>query len=198
MSVEEGYRERYCSGNTPWDVGKPDFNLIDVVADWPVAPCKCLDMGCGTGDNSVWLAQNGFAVTATDTSPEALDLAREKAAQSGVECVFLHLNFLESRVEGGPFGFAFDRGCFHSFGDEELRERFARNVAGHLEQGGLWLTLAGNADERRRGPGPPQLTAARIVNAVEPFFEVLLLESTRFGSSRPDPPRAWKCLMKKR
>ncbi len=31
MTVEERYRQRYKSGDTPWDVGQPDFNLIEVV-----------------------------------------------------------------------------------------------------------------------------------------------------------------------
>ena len=36
MTVEERYRERYKSGDTPWDVGQPDFNLIEVVTKKPI------------------------------------------------------------------------------------------------------------------------------------------------------------------
>jgi len=31
MGVEEKYQERYKAKNTPWDIGKPDFNLVEVV-----------------------------------------------------------------------------------------------------------------------------------------------------------------------
>jgi hypothetical protein len=31
MSVEELYKERYKTGTTPWDIGRPDFNLIEIV-----------------------------------------------------------------------------------------------------------------------------------------------------------------------
>ena len=41
-------------------------------------------------------------------------------------------------------------------------------------------------------------SARDIVNAVEPHFEMLSLVSGDFGSNRPDPPRAWVCLMRKR
>jgi len=82
MTVEEQYRERYKSGDTPWDVGQPDFNLIEIVTQKPILSCKVLDIGCGTGDNSIWLAQNRFQVIGTDTSDIALEKAREKAATS--------------------------------------------------------------------------------------------------------------------
>lgn len=198
MTIEEGYGERYKSGDTPWDVGQPDFNLIEVVTQKPVPPCKVLDIGCGTGDNSLWLARNGFQVTGTDTSDIAIDKAKEKASKAGVACDFVLVDFLKHKIEGAPFGFVFDRGCFHSFGSENDRSRFARNVAAHLEEAGLWLTIAGNADEHRRSPGPPQRTAGDIVLAVEPCFKVLSLTSSHFGSDSPHPPRAWRCLMQKR
>ncbi|MCF8026656.1 MAG: class I SAM-dependent methyltransferase [Desulfobacteraceae bacterium] len=73
MTVEEGYKKRYKSGNTPWDIGKPDFNLIEVVTQRPVSGCNALDIGCGTGDNTIWLAQNNFKVIGTDTSEDAID-----------------------------------------------------------------------------------------------------------------------------
>jgi SAM-dependent methyltransferase len=198
MTVEEQYRDRYKSGDIPWDVGRPDFNLIEVVTKKPILSCKVLDIGCGTGDNSVWLAQNGFKVVSTDTSDIALEKAEEKASKAGVECDFFLVDFLKSKVEGAPFGFVFDRGCFHSFSSENDRRRFAQNVANHLEETGLWMTIVGNADEHRQGHGPPQRTACDIILAVEPYFEVLSLATTHFGSNHPAPPRAWRCLMQKR
>lgn len=198
MSIPEGYQERYKTGNAPWDIGKPDFNLIEVVTQKPIPPCKALDVGCGTGDNAIWLAQNGFQVVAIDTSDIALEKAREKAHEANVECDFRLIDFLMSEVDGAPFSFVFDRGCFHSYASEEERILFAKNVAQHLGVGGLWLTLVGNADDRREGPGPPRRTALDIVSAVETYFEVLSLISTHFVSNRPTPPRAWRCLMQRR
>ena len=198
MTVEDRYKERYKSCDTPWDIGQPDFNLIELVTKRPILSCRVLDVGCGTGDNSIWLAQNRFQVIGTDTSDIALEKAKEKASKANVECDFILVDFLRDKIEGAPFGFVFDRGCFHSFSSKKDRKRFAKNVAAHLEEDGLWLTIVGNADEHRQGPGPPQLTAGDIILAVEPYFMILSLLSSHFGSNRPNPPRAWTCLMQKR
>jgi SAM-dependent methyltransferase len=198
MADENSFKERYQAGDTPWDIGKPDSNLIRTVTTTPIKPCKALEIGCGTGDNAVWLSQQDFQVLGIDTSEIAIAKAEEKASKANAKCAFLVSDIPTSRVEGGPFGFAFDRGCFHTLGSDEERIRFAENVDGHLEKDGLWLSLLGNADEQRDGPGPPQRSARDIVNAVEPYFEILSLVTGYFGSNRPNPPRAWVCLMRKR
>ncbi|MCG8376111.1 MAG: class I SAM-dependent methyltransferase, partial [Chlorobiales bacterium] len=106
--------------------------------------------------------------------------------------------FLKQQVDGAPFGFVFDRGCFHSFDSAEERRLFAENVGAHLGKGGLWLSLIANADAPQRDPGPPRLSAAEIVFVIEPFFEIRSLVSGHLDSNRPDPVRCWVCMMKKR
>jgi SAM-dependent methyltransferase len=198
MAVEKHFKERYEAGDTPWDIGKPDFNLIQTITTMPINPRKALDIGCGTGDNAIWLSQQNFHVIGIDTSEIAIEKAKEKALKANVKCTFIVADILTNQTEGAPFGFVFDRGCFHSLNSDKERERFAKNVNGHLEKDGLWLSLVGNADEQRHAAGPPQRTARDIVNAVEPYFEILSLVSSYFGSNRPNPPRAWVCLMRKR
>ena len=198
MAEENRFKERYKRGDTPWDIGKPDFNLIQTVTTTPIKPCKALEIGCGTGDNSIWLSQQNFHMVGIDASEIAIEKAKEKALKANAPCTFMVSDILTSRVEGVPFGFAFDRGCFHTLSSDEERKSFAENVNGHLGKDGLWLSLLGNADEQRDGPGPPQRSARDIINAVEPYFEILSLVSGHFGSNRPNLPRAWVCLMRKR
>jgi SAM-dependent methyltransferase len=198
MTVEKRYKERYEAHFTPWDIGKPDFNFIQTVTSTPIEPCKALDIGCGTGDNAIWLSRQNFHVLGIDTSEIAIDKAKEKALKANVKCTFIVLDFLTNRIEGAPFGFVFDRGCFHSLNSDKKRKSFAEKVNDHLEKDGLWLSLVGNADEQRHGLGPPQRTARDIVNSVETYFEILSLVSSHFGSISPNPPRAWVCLMRKR
>jgi SAM-dependent methyltransferase len=164
----------------------------------PIKPCNAVDIGCGTGDNAIWLSQQGFHVLGIDTSELAIERAKEKTLKANANCSFLVSNILTSQFEGALFGFAFDRGCFHVLDSDQERKTYAESVNRHLEKDGLWLSLIGNADEQRQSPGPPQRSARDIVNAVEPYFEILSLVSGHFGANRPNPPRAWICLMRKR
>jgi len=183
--IEEQYKEQYKAGNTPWDIGKPDFNLIQTVPTMVIKPCKALDIGCGTGYNSIWLSRKGFDVIGIDASEIAIQKSLDEASKANVKCTFIEIDFLTNKIEGAPFGFAFDRGCFHSFNSNEERKIFAKNVADHLEKDGLWMSILGNADEQRDRPGPPQRTARDIINSVEPYFEILSLVSSHFGSNHP-------------
>lgn len=194
--MENRFEERYRTGNLPWDHGTVDGNLVAAIARADIKPCKVLDVGCGTGDNAIWLAGQGYEVVACDLSATAIRLAREKEGADA--CRFLVADFLADEIPGDPFDFAFDRGCLHCFDEPHQRAAFAEKVARLLEEGGLWLSLVGNADEPKRDIGPPQLSVLQIAQAVEPGFEILALESGHFGSDQTDPPRAWVCMMRKR
>jgi SAM-dependent methyltransferase len=198
MTPEDRFTERYREGSAPWDIGMADVNLVHVVTTLPIAPCKAVDLGCGTGDNAIWLSQQNFIVVGVDAAEIAIEKAREKAAKANARCTFAVLNILNDQVDGAPFGFAFDRGCFHTLDSASERKTFAKQVSRHLDANGLWLSLIADADEKRVGPGPPQRSARDVANAVEPYFEIPSLVSGHFGSNRPDPPRAWICLMRKR
>ncbi len=192
------FREMYEQGNTPWDTGRADENLIRAVDRHGISPCTALEIGCGTGDNALWLAAQGFRVTAFDSVDLAIEQARAKLSGGKLPCRFFVADFPRDEIPGGPFGLVFDRGCFHSFPAEDERAEFARKVAACLVRGGHWLSLIGSADQRREGVGPPQLRAGHIAAAVETDFEILSLTASYFDSDLENRPKAWVCLMRKR
>ena len=114
-SKQKQYKEQYKAKTTPWDIGRPDFNLIDIVNKKPIEKCKALDIGCGSGHNSIWLAQHGFSVTGVDVSKIAIQKGEKNALKDNATCTFLLLDILEKDIPGLPFNFIFDRGCFHSY-----------------------------------------------------------------------------------
>ncbi|MCV7168364.1 class I SAM-dependent methyltransferase [Mycobacterium manitobense] len=88
-----GARERVWSGRVnPW--------LAETAA--PLSPGRALDLGCGEGGDSVWLAEHGWLVTAVDISPTALDRAAAAAEAAGVTARidFQRHDLLESFPDG--------------------------------------------------------------------------------------------------
>jgi SAM-dependent methyltransferase len=168
MRTQGDWNERYETGDLPWDTGRPDGHLQELLVDGIISPGPALELGSGTGTNAIWLAGQGFEVTAIDISDKAIAAAKVKAGEAKSEATFLALDILEDAIPGGPFEFAYDRGCFHSFREPADRARFAEIVAANLADGGIWQSEIGNRDEPPRDVGPPQLAALDIVTAVEP------------------------------
>jgi methyl halide transferase len=199
---EQMYRDKF----TPWDVKSPDSHLAEIVKNTPVKPCRALELGCGTGTNAIWLARQGFTVTALDLSETALEQARKKDGADA--CTFELADFFDDPLPGTDFGFVFDLGCMHGFTNPEHRNMLAGRVARCLSEGGCWLNLSSSLD----GPhiGPNRLSAREITAAVEPYFQILSLTATVFDDMSPadrealglpsgfPTPLAFSCLMRKR
>lgn len=192
------WEARYATGPLPWDSGEVDTHLISVVEAHHLQPCPALEIGCGTGTNAIWLAKRGFQVTGTDLAQNAIDKARAKVATAGVQCALRIGDFLVDEPPGGPFGFIYDRGCFHVFQADEARARFAARVAGLLTPQGIWHSLVGSTDGPPREAGPPRVSASEIITALEPHFEIIELRSTHFAPEGEAHARAWVVVARRR
>lgn len=85
----------------------------DIRAD--VLPGRALDLGCGTGTDSIYLAQHGWHVTGIDMVPEALAIARRHAAGAGGRASFVQGDVMRlGDVVQGSFDLLLDFGCFHT------------------------------------------------------------------------------------
>ena len=190
--------QRYVDDDLPWDTGEPDVHLTAVVEEYEIEPGRALEVGCGTGTNAVWLAEQGFEVTGVDLSETAIGRAEARAAEAGVDCRLVAADFLADPVADGPFDFAYDRGVFHVFDDADDRSRFATRLAKRLAPDGLWHSLIGSTDGPPRDSGPPRRSARDVARAVEPHFEILELTSTPFDQGRHSDARAWRLVARRR
>jgi SAM-dependent methyltransferase len=127
------FRAFYRIGFTPWD-GHPIAaslrTLIEGTGDSPaLAAASALDVGCGTGDTSIYLAQHGWQVTGVDFVPKAIKKARAKAAAAGVSVDFRHGDATRLCREGlgTGFGLIVDQGCLHGMSGDD-RDRYVREV----------------------------------------------------------------------
>jgi len=72
---------------------KPSTLLVDHLPS--LSKGKALDLACGAGKNSIFLAQNGFDVDAVDASPVAIEKSKEEAREAGVK-----VDFTTAELEG--------------------------------------------------------------------------------------------------
>jgi SAM-dependent methyltransferase len=85
---------------------------------------EVLDIGCGLGDNAIFLAGRGHRVTALDGSPTAIRKAEERARAQGAEVDFGVVDATELRGYEGRFDSVLDSALYHCL-DEEQRLRYA-------------------------------------------------------------------------
>ena len=100
----------------PFFVPKPDENLVAYVERGLLpAGGRALDLGCGPGRNSLYLASLGYEVDAVDLSATAIAWAEERAHKAGAtgSVRFVCGNAFTTPALDGPYDLIYDSGCFH-------------------------------------------------------------------------------------
>lgn len=193
------WNERYLDGNIPWDTGIPEPLLVEAIRAEVVSPGRALEVGCGTGTNARWLAEQGFEVLGVDIASDAVERARAiEPAAGAAPCRFEVADFLAQPLADTGFDFVFDRGCFHTLDDADDRARFAANVAGALNGTGVWLSVIGSTEGPARDVGPPRRSARDVIAAIEPSLELVRLETAYFHPHLDRRPKAWLALARRR
>lgn len=196
---ERDWQSHYESGIPPWETGQPSRELARVIAEQQIKPGRVIELGCGSGINAVWLAQQGFDVTALDFTPLAIDKARQRASAAGVLVRFVLADVLHLAEDFAPFPFFFDRGCYHCVRTENARA-YLQTLGKITSPGSLGLILAGNAKEPSPpGQGPPVVSAEEIHAELMPAFEIVALREFRFDTSQEiaPAPLGWSCLLRR-
>lgn len=128
------FRIFYRIGFTPWDghpLARSVRDLVEGTGDTaPLAAGSALELGCGTGDCSIYLAQHGWRVTAVDFVAKPLERARAKATKAGAAVDFVQADVTQlSRAGiGANFELIVDNACLHNMSDAD-RDAYVREVS---------------------------------------------------------------------
>ena len=183
------WNERYQSADTPWDTGIVPPELHELIETGALRPAGvALDLGCGTGTNSAYLARLGFAVFGVDLAVTALQRARTKARIAGLPANFCAGDVADLGFLPVQASFALDIGCLHSLSPDD-RARYALSLAARLERGGLYL-MYGFDQGVELDSGPAGFAAGEVAQRFAPQFEVLW----RRPSFQGERPVAWYLL----
>jgi 2-polyprenyl-3-methyl-5-hydroxy-6-metoxy-1,4-benzoquinol methylase len=146
-------------GIPPWDIGRPQKEIIRLAEDGEISG-RVLDVGCGTGENALYLASLGFEVWGVDAAPTAIKKAKEKAKERGITVNFLVSDALKLQLLQTKFDTVIDCGLFHVFSDEE-RPIYAANLSSVLYPDGKYFMLCFSENELG-SYGPRRVTQAEI------------------------------------
>lgn len=127
--------------NIPWNFKTPPDVLENLVRTGTITPCKTIDLGCGTGNYAIYLASEGFDVTAVDISSSAIKIAKNNASQKGIDCNFIIADVLgDLKQVQSTFNFAYDWELLHHIFPSD-REKYIRDVYKLLNPGGRYLSV---------------------------------------------------------
>ena len=147
-------------GMPPWDIGRPQSEIVRLAKQGGIKG-RVLDVGCGTGENALYLAERGAEVVwGVDGAALAIEQAQTKATERELDARFLVGNALKLERLGTLFDTVLDSGMFHTFSDEE-RPRFERSLAAVLRPGGTFYMLCWSEQEPGSW-GPRRVTQAEI------------------------------------
>ncbi len=125
----------------PWNIEIPPDVLSKLVDSGKVKPCKTIDLGCGTGNYSIYLASLGFDVTGIDISPTAIKIAKENAKKKGIKCNFIVADALDDMNEvKSTFDFAYDWELLHHIFPKQ-RKAYVKNVYEILRPRAQYLSV---------------------------------------------------------
>ncbi len=166
----EGWNERYSTTDLVWSVTPNQFVAAEC-AD--LTPGRAVDLAAGEGRNAIWLARQGWQVTAVDFSQAGLDKGRELAGDTEVEWVCA-----DATAWVGDPTYDLSVLAYLQLPAAERREAVRRGFE-CLYPGGTFLLVAHDTTNLAEGTGGPQdlrvlMTADDVLDDLEgQSFEVV-------------------------
>lgn len=149
----------YRADRPPWEIDRPQ-PAVQRLLDAGAFHGDVLDVGCGSGENTMLLASRGVHVLGVDWAAAAVEMARGKAAERSLDVTFEVADALRLDGLGRSFDTILDSALFHTFSDE-ARLEYVPSL-GSVTRGGSMLFLLCFSELEPWGGGPRRVTQAEI------------------------------------
>lgn len=136
---KESFEITYEKPGAVWTETKPPKELIKLVKT--LKPCKVLDVGCGEGFYSIYLASKGFEVVGIDFSEKAIMYAKENARKNNVNVKFIVMNVMNLSKLKNKFDFILEWAVMHHI-PHEKRKKYVEEICKVLKKGGKYLSIS--------------------------------------------------------
>lgn len=144
----EHWDQRYAEAGRLWS-GEPNALLVDVAASLPRG--RALELGSGEGADAIWLAEQGWQVTAVDLSGVALDRAAEAAKTRGVSVRWVQADLREYAPPERSFDLV---ATFYLHLPAAGRRAVLARAVTAVAPGGALLVVGHDRSQAAEAPGP--------------------------------------------
>jgi 2-polyprenyl-3-methyl-5-hydroxy-6-metoxy-1,4-benzoquinol methylase len=181
--MESVYKRASKPSDLLWHSEDPSPFLVKAMKG-RTQPGTALDLGCGAGVFSVYMAKAGYKVTGLDFIPKALDLARAQAKENDVNANWVHADLFQWNPQT-KFDIILDSGCLHTISDAT---GFKEKIVSWLAPGGDFIL--GHFGRRNffdwRPVGPTRRSKEHLKKLFEP--ELILVDyDARVQANVPMP-----------
>ena len=167
-------------GVVPWDIGGPQPAVVDCERAG-VFDGEVLDLGCGRGDNALFLAERGHRVLGVDSSPAAVRQAAARV-RGGAAAEFAVADATALSGYAARFGSALDSALYHCLSEQQRVEYLSALHRACVP--GAWLCLVCFSDAvPEEMPGPYRIGADELRRTLGRDWVLRRLESASYTTA---------------
>ena len=190
----EDWQRHYEENDLGWDLGQVAPPFVKLWQEEKLPLGKVLVPGCGRGHEVVFLAENGFDVTAIDFSSGAVTYLKNALKKRNLEGRILHQDFFSlDESHEGVYDLVLEQTFFCAISPKQRRD-YVLNVSRILKPGGILVGLFYHTDEQ--GEPPYNTTREDIEMHFSKKFEIQELDKTSL-SAEQRKDKEWLGILKK-
>lgn len=191
------YQVMYRIGFTPWDKHETPRPLVELIEK--LATGRLLDVGCGTGNDAIWCARQGWDVTGIDAVSVPIRKAKHNAQTADVPARFLQADIARVTIEqlGSGYTIVQDVGCLAGLSDADRNKAATTITAVAAPDARLLIFAFGPGGRGRFGPRRIELAT---LQALFPDWELEFsrpADEVDIKGPLQDAPRHWHQLRKR-
>jgi cyclopropane fatty-acyl-phospholipid synthase-like methyltransferase len=191
---QEDWQRHYDEDDLGWDLGQVAPPFIRLFESKAILPCKAIVPGCGRGHEVIYLAENGFEVTAVDYSSGAVNHLKSTVQERNLKCEVLQMDFFGiDSAHNGAYDLLIEQTFFCAISPEQ-RPSYVSTVARVLKRGGM---LTGLFYHTGKDGGPPfNTTREDIQEYFSDSFEIRQLSKAE-DSAEQRKNKEWLVILVK-